>query len=179
MCFDCSAFQYQLDKTKPYKDHIFQTIFLNNKDEHTWQKDEIKKECISELPRRSSADNSSRGLVASAVSRLDTLRLCRTFHLGFEPKLQAHYLRCRLDSRQRSRSRCYLWKGRCLQARSRLPYRVVRERLRQVVYEPLPLAGTRQVAQQEANQRLLNTGISPSTCVNGSSDIQLAAFMQV
>lgn len=47
MCFDCSAFQYQLDKTKPYKDHIFQTIFLNNKDEHTWQKDEIKKECIS------------------------------------------------------------------------------------------------------------------------------------
>jgi len=48
MCFDCSAFQYQLDKTKPYKDHIFQTIFLNNKDEHTWQKDEIKKECISE-----------------------------------------------------------------------------------------------------------------------------------
>ena len=47
MCFDCSAFQYQLDKTKPLKDHVFQTIFLNNKDEKLWQKDEIKKECIS------------------------------------------------------------------------------------------------------------------------------------
>jgi len=146
MCFDCSAFQYQLDKTKPYKDHIFQTIFLNNKDEHTWQKDEIKKECISKSPRPSSADNSSRGLVASAVSWLDSLRLCRTFHLGIEPKLEAHYLRCRLDPRERPRSRCYLRKGSRLQARSRLPYRVVRERLRKVVYEPLPLARPRQVA---------------------------------
>jgi hypothetical protein len=50
MCFDCSAFQYQLDKTKPLKDHIFQTIFLNNKDDKLWQKDEIKKECISKYP---------------------------------------------------------------------------------------------------------------------------------
>ena len=146
MCFDCSAFQYQLDKTKPYKDHIFQTIFLNNKDEHTWQKDEIKKECISESSLPNAADQSSRGLVASAVSRLDTLRLCRTFHLGIEPKLQTHHLRCRLDACQRSRSRCYLRKGSCLQAGRRLPYRVVRERLRKVVYEPLPLARPRQVA---------------------------------
>jgi hypothetical protein len=49
MCFDCSAFQYQLDKTKPLKDHVFQTIFLNNKDEDMWQKNEIKKDTISEL----------------------------------------------------------------------------------------------------------------------------------
>jgi len=46
MCFDCSAFQYQLDKDKPLEDHIFQTIFLNNKHKDTWSKDEIKKECI-------------------------------------------------------------------------------------------------------------------------------------
>jgi hypothetical protein len=48
MCFDCSAFQYQLDKSKPLKDHVFQTIFLNNKDEDMWQKNEIKKDTISE-----------------------------------------------------------------------------------------------------------------------------------
>ena len=48
MCFDCSNFQYQLDKTKPKEDHIFQTIFLNKKDEKTWSRDEIKKDKISE-----------------------------------------------------------------------------------------------------------------------------------
>ena len=48
MCFDCSNFQYQLDKTKPQKDHIFQTIFLNNKDEKTWSRKEIAKDKISE-----------------------------------------------------------------------------------------------------------------------------------
>jgi hypothetical protein len=48
MCFDCSAFQYQLDKDKPMEDHIFQTIFLNNKHTDTWSKDEIKKDKISE-----------------------------------------------------------------------------------------------------------------------------------
>lgn len=46
MCFDCSNFQYQLDKTKPKEDHIFQTIFLNKKDEKTWSRDEIKKDKI-------------------------------------------------------------------------------------------------------------------------------------
>lgn len=50
MCFDCSAFQYQLDKKKPLEDHVFQTIFLNNVDEHLWQKDEIKKDKISKSP---------------------------------------------------------------------------------------------------------------------------------
>lgn len=49
MCFDCHAFQHQLPKDKPLKDHIFQTIFLNNKHKDTWQKDEIKKDKISEL----------------------------------------------------------------------------------------------------------------------------------
>jgi hypothetical protein len=47
MCFDCSAFQYQLDKDKPQKDHIFQTIFLNKKHQETWSKDEIRKDKIS------------------------------------------------------------------------------------------------------------------------------------
>ncbi|KAI9632138.1 uncharacterized protein MKK02DRAFT_20857 [Dioszegia hungarica] len=46
MCFDCSAFQYQLDKEKPLEDHVFQTIFLNNKHTDTWDKDEIKKDKI-------------------------------------------------------------------------------------------------------------------------------------
>jgi hypothetical protein len=128
------------------------------------------------------ADDSSRGLVASAVSRLDTLRLCRTFYLGIEPKLQAHHLRCRLDPRQRSRSRCHLWKGGRLQARSRVPYRLVRKRFRKVVYEPLPPARTRQVAQQEANQPFLNLGFSFSTCVVSPivrHTCQLVALMQV
>lgn len=47
MCFDCTAFQYQLDNTKPLEDHVYQTIFLNNKHSHMWQKDEIKKDKIS------------------------------------------------------------------------------------------------------------------------------------
>jgi len=46
MCFDCSAFQYQLPKDSPFENHVFQTIFLNNKDENTWQKDEIRKDKI-------------------------------------------------------------------------------------------------------------------------------------
>ncbi|WRT63367.1 uncharacterized protein IL334_000272 [Kwoniella shivajii] len=46
MCFDCTNFQYQLDKKLPLDKHVFQTIFLNKKDQHTWTKDEIKKECI-------------------------------------------------------------------------------------------------------------------------------------
>jgi hypothetical protein len=50
MCFDCSAFQYQLDKEKPLEDHVFQTIFLNNKHTDTWDKDEIKKDKISTSP---------------------------------------------------------------------------------------------------------------------------------
>lgn len=46
MCFDCSAFQYQLPQDKPFEDHIFQTIFLNNKHEETWSKHEIRKDKI-------------------------------------------------------------------------------------------------------------------------------------
>ncbi len=52
MCFDCSNFQYQLDKTKPKEDHVFQTIFLNKRDEKTWSKHEIKKDKISECASR-------------------------------------------------------------------------------------------------------------------------------
>ena len=65
MCFDCSAFQYQLDKVntsgdriievrlikmqeKPMENHIFQTIFLNKKHDETWSKDEIRKDKICE-----------------------------------------------------------------------------------------------------------------------------------
>lgn len=47
MCFDCSNFQYQLKEAKrPFEQHIFQTIFLNKKDEETWSKHEIKKDKI-------------------------------------------------------------------------------------------------------------------------------------
>lgn len=52
MCFDCSNFQYQLDHKKPLEDHVFQTIFLNKEHSDTWQKDEIKKDKISESPAR-------------------------------------------------------------------------------------------------------------------------------
>ncbi|KAG7095617.1 hypothetical protein E1B28_006342 [Marasmius oreades] len=41
MSFDCSAFQYQLDKNAPLENHVFQTIFLNKEDEETWSKHEI------------------------------------------------------------------------------------------------------------------------------------------
>ena len=34
-------------QTKPLKDHVFQTIFLNNKHQHLWSKDEIRKDKIS------------------------------------------------------------------------------------------------------------------------------------
>lgn len=47
MCFDCSNFQAQLkDQDIPFEDHVFQTIFLNKKDEHTWTKDEIRQDKI-------------------------------------------------------------------------------------------------------------------------------------
>ncbi|GAA5949729.1 hypothetical protein JCM3765_007665 [Sporobolomyces pararoseus] len=42
MSFDCSNFQYQLkEQNLPFKDHIFQSIFLNKKDKHLWSMDEI------------------------------------------------------------------------------------------------------------------------------------------
>ena len=47
MCFDCSNFQYQLDKERPLEEHVFQTIFLNDKHMDTWSKDEIRKDKIS------------------------------------------------------------------------------------------------------------------------------------
>lgn len=47
MCFDCSNFQYQLkEANKPFKDHVFQTIFLNQKHEDTWSRSEIRKDKI-------------------------------------------------------------------------------------------------------------------------------------
>ncbi|OCF70869.1 hypothetical protein I204_08499 [Kwoniella mangroviensis CBS 8886] len=46
MCFDCTNFQYQLDKNLPLEEHIFQTIYLNKRDQQTWTKDEIKKDKI-------------------------------------------------------------------------------------------------------------------------------------
>lgn len=70
MCFDCNAFQYQLNHKSHPKDHVFQvclypvaaqndksadsdfvageqTIFLNKKHKDTWSIDEIKEEKIS------------------------------------------------------------------------------------------------------------------------------------
>merc|ERR1712225_76494 len=47
MCFDCSNFQYQLKReNRPFEDHVFQTIFLNNKHKDTWSIDEIRKDKI-------------------------------------------------------------------------------------------------------------------------------------
>ncbi|GAA5827196.1 hypothetical protein JCM11251_001165 [Rhodosporidiobolus azoricus] len=46
MCFDCSAFQYQLKQNKPLEDHVFQTIFLNTKHRKYWSMDEIKEDKI-------------------------------------------------------------------------------------------------------------------------------------
>ncbi|KAJ9109518.1 hypothetical protein QFC20_003262 [Naganishia adeliensis] len=46
MCFDCNAFQYQLNQNSHPKDHVFQTIFLNKKHKDTWSIDEIKEEKI-------------------------------------------------------------------------------------------------------------------------------------
>ncbi|KAL7420177.1 hypothetical protein Q5752_005143 [Cryptotrichosporon argae] len=46
MCFDCNAFQVQLDQDAPLENHVFQTIFLNKKHQHTWTIDEIKKDKI-------------------------------------------------------------------------------------------------------------------------------------
>ncbi|BGP44415.1 hypothetical protein JCM10450v2_000228 [Rhodotorula kratochvilovae] len=46
MCFDCSAFQFQLDQGKPFEDHVFQTIFLNKDHEKYWSNNEINKDKI-------------------------------------------------------------------------------------------------------------------------------------
>ncbi|BGP12350.1 hypothetical protein JCM10213_006519 [Rhodosporidiobolus nylandii] len=46
MCFDCSAFQFQLDQNAPLEDHVFQTIFLNTEHKQYWSKDEIPKDKI-------------------------------------------------------------------------------------------------------------------------------------
>ncbi|BGO99092.1 hypothetical protein NBRC10513v2_000196 [Rhodotorula toruloides] len=46
MCFDCSAFQFQLNQGKPLEDHVFQTIFLNTDHKKYWSMDEIKKDKI-------------------------------------------------------------------------------------------------------------------------------------
>jgi hypothetical protein len=48
MSFDCTAFQFQLPKDKPFEDHVFQTIFLNKKHEETWSMHEINPDKISE-----------------------------------------------------------------------------------------------------------------------------------
>jgi hypothetical protein len=47
MSFDCTAFQAQLPKDKPFDDHVFQTIFLNKKHEQTWSMHEIDPAKIS------------------------------------------------------------------------------------------------------------------------------------
>ena len=47
MCFDCSHYQAQFPPEVPFKDHVFQTIFLNkDRDGHLWSRDEIAKDKI-------------------------------------------------------------------------------------------------------------------------------------
>jgi hypothetical protein len=53
MSFDCTAFQAQLPKDKPFEEHVFQTIYLNKKHEETWSMDEIDEDKISEFFRLS------------------------------------------------------------------------------------------------------------------------------
>jgi hypothetical protein len=67
MCFDCSAFQYQLEKDTPLEEHVFQTIFLNKKHKETWSMDEIRKDKISECTDKVELMASSHRLVASAL----------------------------------------------------------------------------------------------------------------
>jgi len=41
MAFDCNNYQAQFPKDIPFERHVFQTIFLNKKDETTWSRGEI------------------------------------------------------------------------------------------------------------------------------------------
>jgi hypothetical protein len=42
MCFDCTNYQSQFPRTIPFKNHVFQTIFLNHaRDSHLWSRSEI------------------------------------------------------------------------------------------------------------------------------------------
>ena len=76
MCFDCSAFQYQLkEKDKPFDDHVFQTIFLNKKHQHLWSHKEIREDKIS-----ASASPSSSPSLDLLKSRLISILLLRSPH---------------------------------------------------------------------------------------------------
>ncbi|THV01700.1 FAD/NAD(P)-binding domain-containing protein [Dendrothele bispora CBS 962.96] len=46
MSFDCSAFQHQFSSDLPLERRVFQTIFLNKKDEEGWSMEEIRKDKI-------------------------------------------------------------------------------------------------------------------------------------
>ncbi|EJT96779.1 FAD dependent oxidoreductase [Dacryopinax primogenitus] len=47
MCFDCSNYQAQFSGQEiPFDRHVFQTIFLNKKDEQSWDRSEIDKSKI-------------------------------------------------------------------------------------------------------------------------------------
>jgi len=46
MSFDCNHYQAQLPKDIPIERHVFQTIFLDKKDERQWTRAEIDKEKI-------------------------------------------------------------------------------------------------------------------------------------
>lgn len=47
MCFDCTNYQSQFPPDVPFKDHVFQTIFLNkHRDGHLWSIDEINEDKI-------------------------------------------------------------------------------------------------------------------------------------
>jgi hypothetical protein len=91
---------------------------------------------------------SSRRLVASAMSLVDALRLCRPLCLALEPQLATHHLcRC-LDPCQRPRGRHHLWSSSRLQARRLVPARLVRERLCQALLFVVSVLGARVVLEK-------------------------------
>ena len=71
MCFDCTNYQSQFPLDVPFEKHIFQTIFLNDKDKHLWTKDEIdpdkiiRASALSLLWAMADSMYRRRGLVAS------------------------------------------------------------------------------------------------------------------
>jgi hypothetical protein len=126
MSFDCTAFQAQLPKDKPFDDHVFQTIFLNKKHEQTWSMHEIDPAKIS----TSSAyfapaclwlmGCSPSRLVAPAVPRVDALPVRRATHVGAQ-RPEADDVRGRVDARERSRARAHLGARRRAHARCAVP----------------------------------------------------------
>lgn len=188
MCFDCTAFQYQLDQEKPLEDHVFQTIFLNKKHEHTWTKDEIKKDKISQscpLLERGSM------LIINIVREDWWHQLCHAWThyvfvvpfvwlLNWNRKhttyaaawtlVNAHELA--IISGQvsipllRFWSQCTNWMtGRCVQTWRRLSRRIEERRLCCSMFPTLSVTLSWEMVQSEEGYQSLNTGVTQCTVV--------------